>query len=353
MKYPRYVYKRINGQEYYCGIGDSIIQNLMYERKKEDTTERKVESSKKKSHFNYITNLERRRERMKITNKLNLPRAFEEMARSEYEYRDKQYSVTSLLRGVRETILKRRYHNEIESDVSDMIWMLFGRAVHSILEQQEEAGHELKEEYLKVNVGNGYKLSGMFDLYNGKTKTVTDYKTCSVWKVIYQDYEDWRKQLLMYSWMLQKIGFPVETGEIVAILKDHSKTKAKHDSNYPKYPVQVIRFSFLEKDFKEIEKFIKERFKEIEKAEQLPDDELPICTPEERYRSPDKWAVMKKGRKSALRVLESKEEAEQYLIENGGDYIEYRPGIDKKCIEYCDVNQFCSYYLQNVKEGKE
>ena len=34
MKYPKYVYKRMNGQEYYCGVSDSVIENLKYERKK-------------------------------------------------------------------------------------------------------------------------------------------------------------------------------------------------------------------------------------------------------------------------------------------------------------------------------
>jgi len=47
MKYPRYVYKRINGKEYHCGVGDSIIQNLLYNRKKKDSTEGTVEPVKK------------------------------------------------------------------------------------------------------------------------------------------------------------------------------------------------------------------------------------------------------------------------------------------------------------------
>lgn len=47
MKYPRFVYKRINGQEYFCGVGDSVIQNLMYGRKKKDSTEGTVEPNRK------------------------------------------------------------------------------------------------------------------------------------------------------------------------------------------------------------------------------------------------------------------------------------------------------------------
>lgn len=281
---------------------------------------------------------------MKITNKYGLPQAFVTMAESDYQYKDKRYSVSSLLKGTREIILERRHHDKIEQDVSDMIWLLFGTAVHSILEQHEEADHELAEEYLILDLENGYKLSGRFDLYNAKTKTVTDYKTCSVWKMIYKDFEDWRKQLLIYAYMLKSIGFEVETGEIIAMMKDHSKSKAKYDPNYPQLPVEKIKFSFSEKDFKEIEAFIKERFKEIAKAEEMADDELPLCTPEQRFNSGDKFAVMKKNRKRALRVLDSMEEAEIYLANNGGDFIETRPGEDKKCNDYCRVNKFCSYY---------
>ncbi len=281
---------------------------------------------------------------MKITNKYGLPQAFVTMAESDYQYKDKRYSVTSILKGTREIILERRHHDKIEQDVSDMIWLLFGTAVHSILEQHEEADHELAEEYLILDLENGYKLSGRFDLYNAKTKTVTDYKTCSVWKMIYKDFEDWRTQLLIYAYMLKSIGFEVETGEIIAMMKDHSKSKAKNDHNYPQLPVDRIKFSFSDKDFEEIEVFIKERFKEIAKAEGMADDELPLCTPEQRFNSGDKFAVMKKNRKRALRVLDSMEEAEIYLANNGGDFIETRPGEDKKCNDYCRVNKFCSYY---------
>jgi len=37
MKYPLYVYKRINGQERYCGVGQAYIENLRYEKEKDST----------------------------------------------------------------------------------------------------------------------------------------------------------------------------------------------------------------------------------------------------------------------------------------------------------------------------
>ena len=282
---------------------------------------------------------------MIITNKLNLPQAFVEIAKRDYIYEPNEYRVTSLLKGVRETILERRYNDKIERDVSDMIWLLFGTAVHSILEHHQEGNNEIKETRVKVNIGN-YILSGQFDLYNADTQTITDYKTCSVWKAMFADYEDWKRQLLIYAYMMRAIGFPVRQGEIIAIMKDHSKAQAKYKQDYPEYPVKKLVFKFTEKDFQEIEKWLQNKFAEIAEAEKLPDDKLPICTLEERYNSGDKFAVMRKGRKTALRVFDSRKEAEEWMRNNGGDYIEERHGEDKKCADYCAVCEFCNYYKQ-------
>jgi len=279
---------------------------------------------------------------MKITNNLNLPTPFLQAVEIDRSYTENEYRVTSLLKGIRETILERRHHNEIEQDVADMIWLIFGTAVHSILEQSQEADHEFKEERLKVAIGE-YVLSGQFDLYDTNTGIVKDYKTCSVWKLVFGDFHDWRKQLLIYGWMLRKTGFEVKGGQIVALLKDHSKRDAKFKADYPKYPVETVSFRFTEEDFMEIEEFLFSKFNEIKECEQMSDDVLPICTMEERYNSGNKYAVMKNGRKTALRVLDTMQDAEEWKKANSGDSIEIREGEDKKCIDYCAVAPFCSY----------
>lgn len=287
---------------------------------------------------------------MIITNNLKLPAPFVNMAQRDYIYEPNEYRVTSLLKGVRETILERRHDAEIERDVSDMVWMLFGTAVHGVLEKHEEGGNELKEQRIKIPFGD-YVLSGQFDLYNDTTKTVTDYKTASVWKIIFGDFEDWRRQLLIYCYMLRKIGFDAQGGEIVAFLKDHSKRDAKIKPDYPQFPVKKVSFAFSNDDFIECEQWLSDRFALIARAENLPDDELPLCTPEERFNSGDKYAVMKKGRKTALRVMDSLEEAERWKSEHGGDEIQKRPGEDKKCLDYCSACQFCSHYKEVVQNG--
>ena len=120
---------------------------------------------------------------MKFTNQLNLPQPFVSAAESDYRYTPKRYSATALLKGVRQYILERRHDDEITEDVSDMVWAVFGTAVHGILESAQETDTQLKENKLVVDMPNGYQLSGIFDLYDDATGTVTDYKTASVWKV--------------------------------------------------------------------------------------------------------------------------------------------------------------------------
>lgn len=279
---------------------------------------------------------------MKITNHFNLPMPFVRMAEEEYEIKPKRYSVTTLLKPTREILLNRRYNTEIEQDCADMIWLLFGKAVHAILEQYSEGANEFAEERLEVKLDNGYIVSGVVDLYDIDKAEVVDYKTASVWKAIYKDYEDWRKQGLAYAWQLHMNGLPCKKVTFYAILKDWSKTRAKTDHEYPQQPIIKVEFDINGVD--EIDEYIHKKMDEIIFYEDKPDSELPLCIEEERWHDKDTFAVMKNGRKSALRVLNSLQEAEEWKLQNGGDYIETRIGADKKCIDYCLCCTKCDYW---------
>lgn len=292
---------------------------------------------------------------MIIANKLDLPRPFVSAVESEHTYTPKRYSVTSLLKGTREAILQRRHDDEIESDVADMAWLIFGTAVHSVLENAQETSTQLKENKIVVPLPNGYEVSGIFDLYDDATGTVTDYKTASVWKVTFNDWEDYRKQTLAYCWLLRQIGFDAHRGEVVALLKDHSKSKAEHESGYPKYPIYRIGWDFTEADISGMGEFLDAKLREIEKAEKLPDDQLPICTKEERWGKDDTWAVKKKGNKRAAKVHQDEESARKHAAfmeeQQGCAYeVEYRPGEDSKCLKYCSAREFCDH-CKTLQEG--
>lgn len=284
---------------------------------------------------------------MKITNNLGLPQPFVDAVTKQYQYKEKQYSVTSLLKGTCQTLLERRHNDEIEQDVSDMVWAIFGTAVHSILEKGQETADQLKENYLVINIGD-YKLSGIFDLYDSKEEKVIDYKTGSIWKVQFDDWKDYQQQLLIYAYMLEKIEFKCKTGEIVMLLKDHSKTKASTDSSYPQYPVVKRSWNYTEQDFKDCEEFLINKFKDIEIQEALSDEELTPCSEIERWHKDDTYAVMKVGRKTAIKLCSTKEDAESYMQDHDFNekdyYIEFREGKDTRCTEYCNVTKWCPFY---------
>lgn len=303
---------------------------------------------------------------MKITNKLNLPKQLVDLVSNDYKPTPHQYSCTTILKPTRQIILERRYGNQIEQDVSDMCWMIFGIAVHSVIENSQEDEGQFKEEKLKVDLGkywdelNGYYLSGRSDMIDLIKKEIVDWKTCSAWKVIYQDFEDWRKEMLIYAWAVRDMNFDIDKAKAIAFIKDHNKTKSKTDSQYPKLPIWVQKFNFKEKQFEEIKEFIYNKFMELKKYENVSDEELPLCTDEERWREPTTYAIKKKANKKASKIHNTLEDAKKHLenLENKEDCkglyeIEVREGTDKRCLEYCSCCKFCPYYIENYIEEEK
>ena len=282
---------------------------------------------------------------MKITNKHNLPEAFVKLAQQEEQIDNDQIRVTQLLNGLRATELLRRYGSEIEVDVSEMIWMIFGTATHAVLENTDEADDEFREQRLSMPL-EGISITGKSDVF--KDGVITDYKTCSVWKVIHNDFEDWERQLMLYALLWKYAGFDVKSCRIVAMMRDHSKNKARTEKDYPDLPVETIEFPVTEEKLKETYSWAKHRVQEMLDIRFLPDEKLPMCTPEERFNDGDRYAIMKNGAKRAKKVCDTREEAEKCMAENGGDYIEVRKGRDTKCLDYCMARSVCPY-AQSLK----
>ena len=62
------------------------------------------------------------------------------------------------------------------------------------------------------------------------------------------------------------------------------------------------------------------------------------CTDEERWHQPDKWALMKKGQKKAIKLYEEKPEN---LTLSKDHFLEHRPGAYRRCEAYCPVAAVC------------
>ena len=86
---------------------------------------------------------------MKITNKFGMPQPFFYFAiKDKYSKGKADISVTSLNDSPRVRIMKDVYHDQIEVDAVDMVWALFGTAVHSVLEQSNPSKDIITEERL-------------------------------------------------------------------------------------------------------------------------------------------------------------------------------------------------------------
>ena len=278
---------------------------------------------------------------MNVKNELGLPQAFINALNLEKHNEKGCYSATTLLKGACETILADRHFDEIEIDVADCVWQIWGTAVHLIF---EKAGIEgFTEEKFSVPVSNS-KVTGRVDLYDLENETVYDWKTASTWKVQFNDFSDWDKQGLIYAWLMKQNGLKVKEIKFVALLKDHSKSKARKDSEYPQKPVVVHTVKATEESLKEIEAFINMKVRQFEVAETLEDEKLTPCTKEERWESPAKYAVMKTGRKTAIKLFDTKEEAEKNMVSIGGTYVEERKAESKKCLDYCNCKEFCPFW---------
>ena len=285
---------------------------------------------------------------MIITNKLNMPDAFVKAIQNSRHNADKCLSATTLLKGTKEIILTDRHFDEITIDASDEVWAVFGTAVHEILEHQEDEA--FKEESFSVPVweGSEWKITGKVDRYDMKNETIEDWKTASVWKVIYKDFEDWRMQGLIYAWLLKQSGLNVRHIRFVALLKDFSKTEAKKNADYPQSPVYIYEYDVNDNWLVDAEMRAHNKAMSVIENWETKDDEIEPCTPEERWATPTKYAVMKEGRKTAVKVCATQEEAEDFIedLEKDKDKhsIEVRPGVDKKCSDYCPCAEFCSYF---------
>jgi hypothetical protein len=284
---------------------------------------------------------------MKITNKLNLPWGLVKAVSTERHNQPGCISATTLIQGVKQIILTDRHWDELEDDVSDRIWALFGTAVHSLLEQEGE--NDFTEQKMSFPVGD-ITVTGRLDYYDMKHGVICDYKTAPVWKVMYNDFSDWRMQGMIYAWLLRKNNFAVEKCRFIALLKDHSKTKAARDRQFPQNPVYVYEYDVAFLNLLRTENFIKSKVREYIRCSALGDNDIPPCNPDERWDKATVYAVRKDGRKTAVRVLENKEAAEAMAAGLGkGHFVEFREGESIKCQSYCLCHEYCNYYQEHVK----
>lgn len=281
---------------------------------------------------------------MKVTNVHNVPQPLVTLAEGQYYSKGKSdYSVTELMSPPRVQRLRAQNDEAIVQDVSEMLWPLLGSALHVVMERGETAGWT-SEERLFAEV-DGQIVSGAIDLQEVTPEGIgiVDYKFTSAWAVM-NDKIEWEQQLNVYKWLVERVKkMPVKSLRICALIRDFSR----HDTGregYPQAPIHMVEIPMW--DAVKAEAYVRERL-EMHRNSKLSADfgeALPECSPEERWMSETTYAVKREGRKTAIRVFKTMDEATELAGKEKG-YVETRLGEPKRCTgNYCGVAQWCDQY---------
>lgn len=280
---------------------------------------------------------------MKITNYLGLPQPIvDAVANDPYDKGDAEYSITELIDPPRLVQLKHCHWADLKEDASDRIMSLIGQSVHLILERAEKWA--LPEERYYTNV-DGVKIGGKVDRLVYYRNLLQDYKCVGVGKFKNGVPLEYKQQINGYCYLLSQNGFDILKLEVVPIFRDWMAAKSIYVDTYPKK--QCLRYPVKMWSSDEQFEFLRSRVRGLKKARK----ELPLCTLEERWGIPDKWAIKKPGAKKAKAIYDNEREAKNHLIHFPSENyeIESRPGVfGKRCDMYCVVRDFCKQYKASL-----
>ena len=284
---------------------------------------------------------------MKLTNKHNIPQTFVNvLERPTYSRGRAHISATQLINSPKIVALTQKFQDQLEQDVSDMVWSLFGSAVHGVLEHGADANH-LIEERINTEV-DGWTISGAIDLQilnEDGTISIRDYKVTSAWTAM-NNKKEWEQQLNIYAWLVESVKQKeVKDVGVVAIIRDWSRRDAARNPDYPQAPVKEIPISLWSLEDRNV--FIRERIADHSDCmfAMDTDSDLPDCTPEQMWEKPTTWALKKTGNVRAKSIYETEDAAQAALEEAGKEYeIEIRPGERTRCATFCSVSSFCDQW---------
>jgi len=294
---------------------------------------------------------------VKLTNEYGIPQTFINiLERPEYDKGKAHLSATQLLNSPKVVALTKKFDSELTQDVSDMVWSIFGSAVHKVLEHGKDANH-IVEQRMHSEL-DGWHVSGAVDLQIVQPDgiAIRDYKTTSAWAVM-NDKIEWEQQLNIYAWLVEKVKkINVTDLGIVAIIRDWNRRESKSKEGYPPAPIKELPIKLW--SFEEREQFVRDRISLHSSCDFAleTDGDLPDCTPTEMWEKPTVWAVKKEGNIKAKALYETEtlaEEAVKYFSEKDPKskfLVEVRLGERTRCANFCPVSDYCQQYRDYVED---
>lgn len=282
-------------------------------------------------------------------------------------------SVTDINRGIKEIILSERYTDEIKRFIlnnnqarQSKIFSIMGKAwdmyITKLCERDPDYMVHTTLIMPYIFKGKEYTISGEIDLFYIPTNTLIDNKLVSTSKyeaLVSKSNAEYTRQLNGYVWLLKEgyrllednvremIPLNLDTSniELVVALRDWNKFSGRWDSiNTLKSDmnhIDLIRNSYTRKLLEYIQ------------YQDAKDDEIPPCSPEERWETATTYPVFKLGSKAPRPMprtanFTTRQQALDYIAQHKDKdklYVGNREGGSKKC-SFCTIGAIgkCSFY---------
>lgn len=318
----------------------------------------------------------------KYTNQSGVPLSLSVfLATDKYDHDDTTISATALLKPTRQLILSQRVPQDLSMvDVITLWKSRLGTAIHDSIEESwvqnahralEALGYpkrviakikvnpeqnDLGEDDIPVYMEKrsyrdimGYRVSGKFDFVaEGR---VEDFKSTSTftWVNGTKD-DDYRMQGSIYRWLNPDL-ITSDQMQVNFLFTDWAAMRAKTDPKYPPQPIlhKVYNLHSLE----HTESFIKSKLTEVERFKDAAEEDLPLCSDKDLWRSDPHWKYYKNPAKTnrSTKNFENKQDAYLRQSEDGGVGIVVEvPGEVRAC-KFCPAYPVCSQKDSLIADG--
>lgn len=269
---------------------------------------------------------------MITTNKSLLPEALAAALAPRRRPSPGSFTVGELIGPPQVRLLTVTHWDSLEIDAASRLRMFTDRLLHDAVERLGGVGGKQAERLRSYDIEDGL-VAGEFDVFLAKG-ALYEFRSTSTWRFTGGVPQDWVERLNLYAEALRRAGRAVTSLTAYATFRDWSASRSR-DANYP--AAEVVSYDVPLWPARLAEDFLRERLALHLAAER---GECPPCTPEERWEKPSKFALMKQGRKSAVRVYDDEGEARSNMTSEQ-HYIETRPGQSTRCEFFCRVAAVC------------
>ena len=309
------------------------------------------------------------------------------LAYDDYDYDPSAVSATTLIKPVRQLVLKERVNTEgTYIDIAGMVKNRVGTAIHTGVEQVWRRHHRIVMRLLgyKTDIINRIKINpepeqltdeciplyfeqrfkrpitvnGVDYIISGKPDiiangAVQDVKTTTtVTHKLSDKDDDYILQCSIYRWLKPEV-ITKDFLQINFVFNDWFAGRAKTDPNYPQSACTKLQLPLL--SLKDTEKYIVEKLIAVQTLKDAPEHTIPFCTDKELWRKESafkywaKEASYQEGKRCTKNFETDSKAAHARVAEKGG-IVKEVPGAVVAC-RYCPAFDACSQKDEYLASG--